>query len=312
MRIFERDEIAAAVGIGDLLEPVKAALVAYSRGATQATPIGLLDLPDRAEVHVKAGYVPGLDVFAVKVATMYPALRRSDGALLVCRCDTGEPVALLRDRKLLTDLRTAAVGALATDALARRDARTVAVFGTGGQARLQALAACLVRPIERVLVWGRDRARAEALARELPHGELAPDGEAAAREADILITATASREPLLHPGWLRPGRHVTAVGADDAHKRELAAGCYARADRVVVDSLALNARYGDLPDALAAGLPEPAELGAVLSGAAPGRRSDGELTIAKHVGIGIEDAAAAAAALTRLGTASAAPPPRGG
>ncbi|GAA2839315.1 ornithine cyclodeaminase/alanine dehydrogenase-like protein (mu-crystallin family) [Nonomuraea rubra] len=119
-----------------MFEPVRTALIAYSDAATQAIPIGLLDLPGRAEVHVKAGYVPGLPVFAVKVATMFPVLRTSglngsNGLVIACDVATCEPLAVLHDRKLLTDLCTAAVGGLATDALARTDATTVSVFGTG-------------------------------------------------------------------------------------------------------------------------------------------------------------------------------------
>ncbi len=193
--------------------------------------------------------------------------------------------------------------------VAPAQAHSITVFGTGGQARLQVLGACLVRSINRVVVWGRNAKRADDLAaglrHELPAVEVLaePDAEAAARASEVLITATASHQPLLHGEWLSGGQHITAVGADDLEKRELAPSCFTRAKQIVVDSAELNTRYGDLPAATDTDPSLPArlvELGNVLAGRSPGRESDEDITITKHIGIGVEDAAAAAAALRRL------------
>jgi len=317
LRVFTAEDIKRAVSLADMIEPVKRALVAHSRGAAVVTPIGLLAFPDVGEAHIKSGYVPGLDVFVVKIATMFPGNRRlgtetSNGLMVACSVHTGEPLAVLHDRKWLTDLRTAAVGAIATDALALPVIEQVAVFGTGGQARLQVLAAALVRDFERVVVWGRDGQRAailrDRLENDLPRTRVrvVESAEAAARGAQILITTTASREPFLRGEWLTAGQHVTAVGADDSEKRELDVRCYERADRIFVDGRDVNLEYGDLAFAIGTGAVSPdridGELGDLLDGRVVGRRSEGEITISKQVGLGVEDAAAAATALRALGT----------
>ncbi|GAA2839309.1 hypothetical protein GCM10020220_030310 [Nonomuraea rubra] len=116
-------------------------------------------------------------------------------------------------------------------------------------------------------MWGRNRERADLLASrlrdDLPEVEILAedDHQRSARNADILITATASRQPFLRGSWLSEGQHVTAIGADDADKRELDSGCYARADRVVIDSRVLNQQCGDLPPALKQLKIQPDELG---------------------------------------------------
>ena len=125
------------------------------------------------------------------------------------------------------------------------------------------------------------------------------------RSADLLITATGSRIPLVRGEWLHSGQHITAVGADDETKCELDADALARADRLVVDSRSANLRYGDVRAALEAGTVEPgvmsAELGEVVMGTAPGRQNGSEITIAKLVGLGVQDLVAAELVLKRLG-----------
>lgn len=117
--------------------------------------------------------------------------------------------------------------------------------------------------------------------------------------ADVLVTATASTEPLVYDGWLAPGLHITAVGADDPTKAELSPACLHRADWIVVDSRALTAVHGDLARAQTA-FPELTELGEVLAGAAPGRERADEITVCKLIGLGVQDLAAAQVTLDRL------------
>lgn len=314
LAIFDSAQIRSAINLEEAVESVRHALVAHSNGKSVSMPIGLMQLADHSEVHVKSGHVRGAGIFVVKVATMFPANRglgiaTSDGFMVACSAHTGQPLAVLHDRKWLTDLRTAAVGAIAADVLASEKVDQVAVMGTGGQAYLQVRAVALVRRFQRVVVWGRDRGRADLLRRRLEKDDMSvtvtSSAEQAVRESQIVITTTASRTPILHGRWLVPGHHITAVGADDAEKLELDSGAYARADKVFVDGRELNLRYGDLASAIRTGDVPPSridgELGELLDGRVAGRGSAQDITISKHVGLGIEDAAIAEATLRALG-----------
>jgi len=184
------------------------------------------------------------------------------------------------------------------------------VIGTGGQACLQVLALAAERRFDTLLVWGREHWRADLLAQRLRgvltdvRVQVDPDREAVVRASDVLITATASRDALVHGRWLHPGQHITAVGADDGDKCELDGDCFRRADLTVVDSRALNLQFGDVAQAIARGEMSrddiDAELGQLVGGELAGRQHEEQITIAKHVGIGVEDLVAAEVALAKL------------
>jgi ornithine cyclodeaminase len=314
--IIPADVIRARVALGDLLEPVARAFEEYSQGKANVAPVGLLYLPAPGDVHIKSAYIDGHDHYAVKIVSGFPGnpargLPVADGMIVLFAAETGVPAAILHDEGYLTDLRTAAAGAVAARALAPEAVESAGVIGTGVQARLQALALHAVRPFSRLAVWGRNPDRAARLADEL-QGEL-PGVRAAAvadrRElvaaSDVVITTTPSHEPLVEGAWLRPGQHVTAVGADDPQKCELDGECLRRADRVIVDSVAQNLQFGDVHRALRRGEIDEShvhgEIGQVLSGAVEGRRSAADVTIAKLTGIGIQDLVAAEAALAAAG-----------
>lgn len=310
------DRVRAAVGFEDVVEPVAQALADFSRGLGASPVVVFAPAGRRGDVHVKSAWLPGRPVFTVKVATWFAARAEAGrppggGVVAVFDARTGDLRALLEDGHHLSDIRTAAAGALAARHLARADARVLGVLGTGVQAYLQALAAAGERPVEVVRVWGRSRDRAERLAAALSsrRPDLAVAVAATARDAcagaDIVATATASHVPLVEAGWIGPGTHVTAVGADDAGKCELAPEALALADAIVVDSRPLALRYGDVAHAVAAGAIGPdrvaAELGEIVAGTARGRASAREITVCKLVGLGVQDLAAAEVALARLG-----------
>jgi ornithine cyclodeaminase len=175
------------------------------------------------------------------------------------------------------------------------------VIGTGGQARYQLRSLLRVRPIERVTVRGRRREAAERYRHDMAAAGVAIRVTATAREAvdgaEVVITATSSRGPLIETGWLAPGAHVTAVGSDMPYKQELDPRILAAADKYVPDSVDNAAESGEPHHALRAGLLELGsvygELPAVASGRLPGRTADGELTVADLTGLGIQDAAVA-------------------
>lgn len=311
-RTFGPAEIRAAVGLAELIEPVAHALAEFSQGRGESPVVVFAPAGQDGDVHVKSAWLPEMPVFTVKVAAWFAARATVDrsassGFIAVLDAATGDLRALLRDEHYLTDLRTAAAGAVATRLLARPNARTVAVLGTGTQAYLQVLAARTVRPVDTVLIWGRNQDAARQLAARLPElsAVVVADQESAVRQADIVITATSSRQPILRGQWLAPGQHVTAIGADDPGKAELDPACFARADLLVVDSRRDTPRIaGDLRAAVDAGAVQAegihAELGELVLGRHPGRTDKAQLTVAKLIGLGVQDLASADVALRRL------------
>ncbi|MEZ0113614.1 ornithine cyclodeaminase/alanine dehydrogenase-like protein (mu-crystallin family) [Catenulispora sp. EB89] len=314
LQFFDADAIRAAVGFEDLVEPVARAFADYSRGLGESPVSMFAPAGKEGDVHVKSAWLPDSPIFVVKVGSWFAERARREatgasGVIMVFDARTGDPVALLRDDHHLSDVRTAAAGALATRLLAREYSHSVGVLGTGMQAFLQVLAAAGERPVTDVRIWGRRTDPANRLAaalRERLAGvniSVVPTPRDACVDTDILITATGSTQPLVEADWLAPGTHITAMGADDAGKVELAPACLARADVVAVDSRELTALYGDLAYAHAAGVrpkTAPVELGELVDSRTPGRATAGQITVAKLIGLGVQDLAAANVTLDRL------------
>jgi ornithine cyclodeaminase/alanine dehydrogenase-like protein (mu-crystallin family) len=317
---MSEEDVRASIDMSTCIDACERAFASYSNGSA-ATPsvISLNVLEHQGEVHVKAGHLQGAAFFAVKVAAGFPGNRElglptSDGMVAVFDARTGAPAAFLMDNGFITDLRTGAAGGVAAKHLAPEHVSNVGVVGTGAQARYQLDALAIVRPgFRRVRIWGRDPERAAATVDELrtrpgvPRGcELAAAAtvEEAVENAEVVITCTASRAPLLRDEWLARGAHVTAVGSDDEDKRELEPSVLARADRLVVDSRAQCARIGELHHALSAGLVDgrkAVELGEITSGLEPGRTTRDQLTVCDLTGVGVQDVAAANVVMERAG-----------
>ncbi|MGH3409514.1 MAG: ornithine cyclodeaminase family protein, partial [Streptosporangiaceae bacterium] len=264
VRVLDRDDVQRLVTMAEAITAVREAFAVADRGgAIMPAPFGM-HLPEAdGDVHVKGAYLAGAPVFAVKTATGFyrnaaRGLPVSGGMTMVHDATTGTLRLLITDGGLLTELRTAAAGAVAADLLARPGARSAAVIGTGGQARYQLQALLEVRDIERVTVWGRRRPAAEQYQRDMAAAGVAVSLAATAREAvagaEVIITATSSTGPLIEAGWLARGAHVTAVGADMPHKQELDPQILAAADKYVPDSIEGAADSGELRHALAAGI----------------------------------------------------------
>jgi ornithine cyclodeaminase len=280
-------------------------------------PILRLDIPEhRGEVDVKTAYIPGLDCFAIKISPGFfgnPALGlpSTNGMMVVLSAQTGLVQALLLDNGYLTDVRTAAAGAVAAKYLARPDADVVAVLGAGMQAEMQLRALMQVRSLREVRVWARNTARAGKMAARLDLGfpviATATVAEAV-RGADIVVTTTPAEQPILYAELAEPGQHITAMGSDAEHKNEIDPALVARAF-YVADRLEQTRRLGELHHAIAAGLVAPdatfPELGQIIAGQAPGRSSPDAITLADLTGTGIQDTAIAALALSRARAAGA-------
>ena len=321
MKILTEAELRRIVPLD--LEAIACVEDAFHALATKAVvmpPILRLDMPEqRAEVDVKTAYVPGLDGFAIKISPGFfnnPAigLPSTNGMMVLFSTKTGLVQAVLLDNGYLTDVRTAAAGAVAARHLSRPEASVAAVFGAGMQARLQLEALTLVRPIREARIWARDAGKAEAAASALTARFGFPvraetDGRAAVRGADIVVTTTPSRTPVLKAEWLEPGQHVTAMGSDAEHKNEIEPAAIPRADLYVADRLSQTRRLGELHHAIAAGLVSEeavfAELGEIVAGRKPGRSGPDEITVADLTGTGIQDTAIATLAAARAAAAGA-------
>jgi ornithine cyclodeaminase len=298
---------------------VEQAFAALATKAVAMPPILRLDIPEhRGEVDVKTAYVPGLDGFAIKVSPGFfdnpkLGLPSLNGLMILFSARTGLVEALLLDNGYLTDVRTAAAGAVAARHLARPDAAIATIFGAGVQARLQLEALTLVRPIREARIWARDPGKAQTaagnLSRQLGFAVTASaDPRAAVRGADIVVTTTPAERPILMADWLEPGQHVTAMGADSEHKNEIEPAVLAKAT-YVADRLAQTRRLGELNHAIRAGLVGAeapfAELGEVIAGKAAGRSRADEITLTDLTGTGVQDTAIANLAVARARGADA-------
>jgi ornithine cyclodeaminase len=221
--------------------------------------------------------------------------------------ETGELQAVV-DGRYITEARTAAVSAASTRALARRDARVLAVLGTGVQARSHIDALTRVRAFDEIRIWGRTAAAAAALALEFAPRlrrpiAAVPSARHAVEGADVIALTTASRDPVVARDWLRPGAHICAVGACRPDQRELDTATV-RDARLFVDSReGALAEAGEIVIPIAEGAFDAshiaAELGDVFGGRADGRRRDDEITVFKSLGMAVEDVAAARLAFER-------------
>ncbi len=298
--VLREPEIRSLLDPASCIAAVEQAFTAYATGGAELPGVIHLDVPEhRGEIHIKAGHLRGGNWYACKFASGFAG--RNDGVVLTFDARTGAPAGILFDGGYLTDLRTAAAGAIAARHLAVPSVDTVAILGTGIQARLQPRLIATVRPFRSARVWGRRHDAAEAVAADIG-GTVAETVEAAVNGAQVIITVTASRTPILRAEWLTPGVLVIAVGSDGPDKQELDVGVLARADRLVADSLLQCARLGEIHHALSAGViseRDVTELGQITSGQAPGRRTPTETIVCDLTGVGVQDVAAATVVMER-------------
>jgi ectoine utilization protein EutC len=312
--IIQEPELRASVTAEQAVAAIREAFRADGEGRTHVPAVINLEIPSaRGEFHIKTAHIEGVPHVAVKVASGFfdnpsRGLPSGSGMMAVFDAATGLPAALLLDNGFLTDIRTGAAGAVAAECLARESIRTVGVIGSGLQARHQVRCLRSVRSFTRIVAWSPTAEHLHAYCREMRADGYdacaAASVEAVCAEADILITTTPSRTPLVRAEWLREGLHVTALGSDSPGKRELAPECLDIADLVVVDRFAQCAAFGELKHALDAALltrnDVHAELGQIAAGRKPGRTHRDQITIADLTGVGFQDTAIASAALQLL------------
>ncbi|TKT75039.1 ectoine utilization protein EutC [Aquamicrobium sp. LC103] len=321
MTILTEAELRGIVRLDlDAVACVENAFRALATQAVAMPPILRLDIPEaNGEVDVKTAYVPGIDGFAIKISPGFfdnprLGLPSVNGMMVLLSSKTGLVEALLLDNGYLTDVRTAAAGAVAAKHLACEDAAVAAVFGAGVQAGLQLEALTLVRPIREARIWARDGAKAEAAAADLSDRlgidvRAEPDAEKAAFGAEVIVTTTPATEPLIKAGFVSAGQHITAMGSDAEHKNEIQPAVIRMADLYVADNAKQTRRLGELHHAIEAGVmaadAEVTELGQIIAGERHGRRAAADITIADLTGTGVQDTAIATLASERARAAGA-------
>ncbi|MCO6392999.1 cyclodeaminase [Aliihoeflea aestuarii] len=301
------------------IEVVERAFAALASGTVVMPPILSMAIPEaNGEVDVKTAYIPGFEGFAIKVSPGFfdnpkIGLPSLNGLMILFSAKTGLVEALLLDNGYLTDVRTAAAGAVAARHLAPIAVDTAGVIGTGTQARLQIEAAYLVRPFRKLLVWGRDGDKAQACAADLGarlgiSAQAVADPARLVAESQLVVTTTPAEHPVIRTEWLHPGLHITAMGSDQAGKNEIEASALAAADLYVSDRVSQCELLGELRSALAAGVWQggtPPELGDIVSGKHKGRVSDDQITICDLTGTGAQDTAIATYAMNAARKAGA-------
>ncbi|MEQ8896448.1 MAG: cyclodeaminase [Roseovarius sp.] len=315
IRIMTEAELREVVALDlETVDVIEAAFAALAGGEVVMPPILSMDLPAaNGEVDVKTAYIPGFEGFAIKVSPGFfdnpkLGLPSLNGLMILFSAQTGLVKALFLDNGYLTDIRTAAAGAVAARHLAPEVVKTAGVIGTGVQARLQMQAAHLVRPFERVIVWGRDEQKAAECAKDLMdmlgvEGEIVSDPAQLVAESQLVVTTTPARAPVLKAEWLHPGLHVTAMGSDQDGKNEIEPAALVKADLYVADRGSQTEKLGELRSAIEAGLwmgGAPVELGDVITKKSDGRKSDHDITIADLTGTGAQDTAIASHVAAKL------------
>jgi ornithine cyclodeaminase len=303
--VFDAEAVRAKLDYPNCIRVVREAMAALSAGTTRQLLRTMIGMGTGRTFAQMPGALGDDDMFGAKLISVFadpvtPGRRRHRGVVVMFEPDQGRPVCIA-DAEEVTLIRTAAASAVATDALARADARTLLILGTGGQARTHLLALPLVRTFDRVLVWGRDPDKAAELVREfaptLPIA-VGHDAEVAARDADVICTLTGSPTPVLLGEWVKPGAHVNIVGSSYLGPVEVDTALVARS-RYIADSRAAaldaSAEFRVARDAGAVGDAHlVGEIGEVLLGRLAGRTSAVEITAYKSLGHAVQDLAAAA------------------
>jgi ornithine cyclodeaminase len=299
----------------EAIEAVKVAYAQLSAGRADLPLRTRIDIPEvQGTALFMPAYIGSSGALAVKIVSVFPrnlaqGIPTIAAVVIVLDARTGRPVALLEGASL-TAIRTGAASGAATDVLARPEAKSVAIFGSGAQARTQLEAVCTVRPIKHVRIFSLDLRAAQEMAGDLAGRDPIPADVAVATspaeaisEADVICTATTSETPVFDGAGLRPGTHINAIGSYTPTMQEVDATTITRALVVVDSKEAVLAEAGDLLVPIGRGEITAdiihAELGQILNGDRLGRTSPEQITYFKSVGLAVQDAVAAGRALDR-------------
>ncbi|MGD0438465.1 MAG: ornithine cyclodeaminase family protein [Bryobacteraceae bacterium] len=302
MRFIDREEVARRLTYEMCIPIVREAMIAFSRGETRQLLRSIIPLAEGRMFGVMPGAMGPRAPFGAKLISVFPenfalGVQSHQGLVILFDPESGVPVCVLHAGEI-TAIRTAAASAVATDALARADARHLAILGYGEQAATHAHAISKVRNLKSIMIWGRSPERSIAFAKRMRTELAIPVASAtgvqeAVAEADIVCTVTSAAEPILKGAWVRPGTHLNLVGSSHAGPAEVDNDVVVRS-RFIADSReGVLAQGAEFLRAKAAGLVGDdhivAEIGQVLGGEIEGRRSADEITVYKSLGHIVQD-----------------------
>ena len=301
-KVYNLSQISTALEDIDAVTCIEEGFIAYSRDEVVVPPVGEMLFEDpRGEAHIKYGFIKENDYFVVKIASGFYenfkfGLPTNSGLMLLFSQKTGELLAVLLDEGQLTAVRTAAAGAVVAKYMAPTTVHRIGIIGAGDQARRQLLMLDSVITCRDVTVWGVSQDEVDLYKQDMEalgySVDTTLDPAAVAKTCNLIVTVTPARHPLLHNDEVRPGTHITAVGADTPEKQELDSKILARADIVVADSIEQCQSRGEIYRATKASLLEgtkPIELGNLILNQQFWRSSDDQLTIADLTGVAVQD-----------------------
>jgi ornithine cyclodeaminase len=306
---YSRAQLEKAMRPEPLIKVTEEGFVAYSQGQVVVPPVGELLFEDPpGDCHIKYGFLIGDSTFTIKIATGFYrnsdlGISSSNGIILVFSSQTGQLITILEDEGFLTDIRTAAAGAVAAKLLAPSEVSCIGIVGAGIQAKLQLDYLRYVLPVRRAMVWARSRVKAQRYQVEGFEIEVADSIADLAAHCNLIVTTTPSREWLLAASDVRPGTHITAIGADGGGKQELEPQLFVKARVRAVDSRNQCAAFGDASQAINQGLIRPTdliEMGEILQSPNLGRQNDSDITIADLTGVAVQDIQAAKLAVATM------------
>lgn len=300
--IFNLNQIKEVLGNIDTIKSIEEGFAAYSQGKVVVPPIGelIFDNPP-GDTHIKYGYIKEDEYFVIKIASGFYEnyklnLPSNSGLMLVFKQKTGELACILLDEGYLTDVRTAAAGAVAAKYLAPKNVHRIGIFGAGIQGRMQLKYLKSIVNCKDVIVWGINREELDSYKNDMEthgysvHTTLEADDIAAS--CNLIVTATPSKTPLLQAGQIRKGTHITAMGSDTHEKQELDTGILQKADIVAADSIDQSDSRGEIFKAKEAGVltnEDIVELGNVIASKELQRTSDDQITVADLTGVAVQD-----------------------
>ena len=308
MLILNKNQIIQHVHLNEELIPIiEEAFVSLSKGSVMMPPIMRIDIEKyHGESDIKAAYIEGLDSFAIKIASGFfdnpkLGLPSSNGLMVLLDSQTGIVKSVLLDEGYLTDTRTAIAGAIASKYLSNQNANTVGIIGAGIQARLQLQAIMLVRKINKITVWARDKIKANQFLDSFKDLEIDLHMASSCKElaslSEIIVTTTPSKKPLLEFDWIKKGTHITAMGSDAEHKNEIDPHMLKYCDKYVPDNQSQTSALGELHHALKQNLISSQEkfndLGDIINDPNLGRKNKEDITICDLTGTGVQDTAIA-------------------
>lgn len=300
--IFNLDQIKASLKDIDTVKAIEQAFVAYSQKKAVIPPIGemIFEKPP-GDVHIKYGFIIGDDYYVIKVASGFYEnsklnLPNNSGLMLVFKQRTGELACILLDEGYLTNLRTAAAGAVVAKYFAPKSVHRIGIFGAGTQGRMQLEHLRPVVDCKDAIVWGLNQEELDAYKTDMKslgfNIQTTMESEDIASSCNLIVTATPSKSPLLRADQIRRGTHITAVGSDTPEKNELEPGILRAADIVVADSISQCRSRGEISVALKAGLFEEKdilELGHAILDEKLLRTSEDQVTVADLTGVAVQD-----------------------